>query len=221
MPQKKCSLVKKVTRNIRCNYLLFLPRQYAKTKKKWPLILFLHGSGERGNDLELVKKHGLARIVEENPAFPFIVASPQCPKDQWWSTEVLTHLLDSLERKYRIDPKRIYVTGLSMGGFGTWQLAFEHPTRFAAIAPICGGGIPNLTFLIKHLPVWVFHGAKDDAVPVEEAHRMVSALQKRSSTKVRLTIYPEAGHDSWTETYANKQLYTWFLSKQRSNPRPR
>jgi predicted peptidase len=216
MSQKARLLVKKITKQIRCNYLLYLPTGYSKTKKKWPFILFLHGAGERGDDLNLVKKHGLAKIVEQDPAFPFIVASPQCPKDEWWSMEALTLLLDDLERKYRIDRTRIYVTGLSMGGFGTWQLAFEHPKRFAAIAPICGGGIPNLTFQIAHLPTWVFHGAKDEVVPVEESQKMVDALRKRGG-KPRFTIYPKAGHDSWTKTYENKKLYEWFLSHRRQS----
>jgi len=216
MSQKACSLLKKVTKQIRCNYLLFLPASYSRTKKKWPLILFLHGAGERGDDLSLVKKHGVPKIVEEDPAFPFIVVSPQCPKDEWWSIEALIALLDSLEKKYRIDRTRIYLTGLSMGGFGTWQLAMENPNRFAAIAPICGGGNPHLAGRIKHLPIWVFHGAKDEAVPVEEAHQMVDGLRKRGG-KARLTIYPKAGHDSWTKTYENKKLYDWFLSHQRKD----
>jgi predicted peptidase len=214
MRQKACALRKKVTKQIKCNYLLFLPEGYEKTKKKWPLILFLHGSGERGDDVNLVRKHGMPTVVEKDPAFPFIVASPQCPAGQWWSTEVLTTLLNDLEKKYRIDPDRIYLTGLSMGGFGTWQLAFENPHRFAAIAPICGGGIPNLTFLIKHVPAWVFHGGKDDVVPMEESKKMVAAL-RRQGNKAKLTIYPKAGHDSWTKTYENKKLYAWFLSHRR------
>jgi predicted peptidase len=216
MAQKSCLLAKKMTKQIHCCYLLFLPSGYERTKKKWPLILFLHGAGERGDDLNLVKKHGVAKIVENDPAFPFIVASPQCPKEQWWSMEALVALLDNLETKYRIDPERIYVTGLSMGGFATWQLAFENPHRFAAIAPICGGGIANLTFRVKHLPIWAFHGAKDETVPVEESQRLVAALRKRGG-KPKLTIYRNAGHDSWTLAYANKKLYAWFLAHRKQS----
>jgi predicted peptidase len=216
MSQKKCSLRQRITKNIRCNYLLFLPASYHQSKKKWPLILFLHGSGERGDDLNLVKKHGLAKIVDQDPDFPFIVVSPQCPKDQWWSTESLATLLDSLERKYRIDKRRICVTGLSLGGYATWQLAIEYPKRFAAIAPICGGSNPHLAGKIKHLPVWVFHGAKDEAVPIEESRKMVSALRKVGA-HVKLTVYPKAGHDSWTQTYENKRLYDWFLSQRQGD----
>ena len=214
MSQKECSLKKKITKEVRLDYLVFLPASYAKTKKKWPLILFLHGSGERGHDLSLVKKHGVAKIVEGRPKFPFVVVSPQCPEGEWWQADALMALLDEVERKYRIDPSRIYVTGLSMGGFGTWELAARLPDRLAAIVPICGGGIPNSTYLFRHMPTWVFHGAKDEAVLVEEAHRMVAAMKKRGGNP-RLTIYPEAGHDSWTETYENEELYKWLLEQRR------
>jgi predicted peptidase len=210
MSQKKCSLRKKVSKVIGCDYLVHLPEGYAKSKKAWPLILFLHGSGERGKDLEMVKVHGVAKIVESDPKFPFIAVSPQCPADEWWATDVLTGLLDTIEKKYRVDKSRIYLTGLSMGGYGTWELAFAQPKRFAAIAPVCGGGNPHLTWWLKDIPTWVFHGAKDTAVPLEESERMVKAL-KHHKADVKLTVYPEAGHDSWTETYANPKLYEWFL----------
>jgi predicted peptidase len=216
MSQKECSLQQKITKTIRCGYLVFLPAGYNRSKKKWPLILFLHGSGERGDDLKLVKKHGLPKIVEQDPHLPFVVVSPQCPKDQWWSMEVLAALLDSMERKYRIDKKRVYVTGLSLGGYATWQLAIEYPKRFAAIAPICGGSNTHLAGKIKHLPIWVFHGAKDKVVPIDESRKMVSALRKWGAD-VRLTVYPKAGHDSWTRTYENKRLYDWFLSHRQGS----
>jgi len=211
MSQAKSTLRKKITKSIRCNYLLHLPESYGRTKKRWPLILFLHGSGERGKNLELVKTHGIPKIVGQKPEFPFIVVSPQCPEGQWWSMDTLTTLLDAIERKYRVDKKRIYVTGMSMGGYATWQLANENPGRFAAIAPVCGGGNPHLAYKIKDLPIWVFHGAKDDCVPISESREMVSALRKLKG-KVRFTVYPQTDHDSWTQTYANKGLYEWLLS---------
>ncbi|MCE0484853.1 MAG: prolyl oligopeptidase family serine peptidase [Methylacidiphilales bacterium] len=215
MTQKACTLRQKVTKNIQCNYLLFLPQSYDQTKKRWPLILFLHGMDESGDDLSLVKKHGLAKIVEEKLDFPFVVVSPQCPRDEWWSTDALVSLLDTVEKNYRIDKKRVYVTGLSMGGYTTWQLAIEHPHRFAAIAPICGGGNPYLAYKIKQLPIWVFHGAKDKAVPIAESREMISALRKQGGN-IRFTIYRNGGHDSWSKTYQNEKLYDWFLSHSRS-----
>jgi predicted peptidase len=220
MGQKKCSLKQKVTREIGCNYLVHLPEGYAKSKKTWPLILFLHGAGERGNDLEKVKVHGVAKIAEKDPKFPFIVVSPQCPEGVWWSLEVLSLLLDKIEKTYRVDKSRIYLTGLSMGGYGTWALASQYPDRFAAIAPICGGGIPHLTFRIKDVPTWVFHGGKDDVVLADESHRMVEAMKKYGG-KPKLTIYPNANHDSWTKTYENPKLYEWFLSHRKSDRKSR
>ena len=124
-------------------YLLFLPESYAQsTNQKFPLILFLHGAGERGRDLDSVKRHGIPKIVETNPDFPFIAVSPQCPEDSWWTSELHTinGLIEEVVEKYQVDTSRIYLTGLSMGGFGTWSLASMYPERFAAIAPVCGGG---------------------------------------------------------------------------------
>jgi len=134
------------------NYLLFLPDKYNEEKKDWPLILFLHGSGERGSVIDSVKKHGPPKIVEQVPDFPFIVLSPQCPKEQQWSNDILIPLLDEIVKKYRVDEKRIYLTGLSMGGFGTWALAIQYPHRFAAIAPICGGGDTSKVCVLKNVP---------------------------------------------------------------------
>lgn len=201
---------------VRMDYLLYLPPDY-ESKEAWPLMLFLHGAGERGDDLELVKKHGPPKLIEQGKDFPFIVVSPQCPKFQrWWPLE-LTALLDEITEKYNVDEDRVYVTGLSMGGFGTWALATYSPHRFAAIVPICGGGERYWAKRIAHLPTWVFHGAKDKAVPVERSKRMVQALQKEDGN-VKLTIYPELGHNSWTPTYADPELYDWLLKQKRTGP---
>lgn len=195
------------------NYLLYLPKSYeADQDKKWPLLVFLHGAGERGDDLEKVKIHGPPKLAEAGKEFPFIIISPQCPKDSWWPWEPVLELIDDAEKRYRIDPKRIYLTGLSMGGYGTWNFASQAPNRFAAIAPICGGGTPYLMKRLPHLPVWAFHGAKDGAVPLVESERMVAALKRAGNQKAKLTIYPEAGHDSWTEAYNTEALYDWLLS---------
>ena len=133
---------KEIRKVVSLRYQLFLPSRYAEDRKKsWPLMLFLHGAGERGSDVERVKKHGPPRLVARRKAFPFVVVSPQCPEGERWKPDTLTALLDDVVSRYRIDEDRVYVTGLSLGGFGTWALAGEDPGRFAAIAPICGGGI--------------------------------------------------------------------------------
>lgn len=195
---------------VQLDYLLSLPEGY-ETKEQWPLMLFLHGAGERGDNLDLVKVHGPPKLIAAGKEMPFIVVSPQCPKDRWWNAVELTALLDEIIEKYDVDESRIYVTGLSMGGFGTWNLAMYTPKRFAAIAPICGGGDRQFGKHLKHLPAWIFHGAKDSAVPVERSIEMAKAIKDRGGDP-KLTIYPEANHDSWTKTYENPELYKWFLS---------
>jgi predicted peptidase len=209
------------------NYLLFLPDGYgADTSKRWPLIFFLHGAGERGSDIWKVAVHGPPKMDTTATNFPFIVVSPQCPEGQMWSDDLLLALLDQIEAQYPVDTHRVYLTGLSMGGFGTWNLALSHPERFAAIAPICGGGETILITLardfdkaqlapMKSLGIWAFHGAKDPTVAPDESIRMVNILKKVGCQDVKLTIYPEALHDSWTQTYANPELFAWFLQHSR------
>jgi predicted peptidase len=209
---------KKITKTVGCKYLLYLPADYAKGDKKWPLMMFLHGAGERGNNPELVKKHGPPKLIAQGEPFDFIIVSPQCPNDVWWpeQIDILISLLDEVEAKYRIDTNRVYLTGLSMGGFGTWRLAERYPQRFAAIAPICGGGEFYAAYRLKNVPVWAFHGAKDKIVPVEKSKEMVEAVNAAGGD-AKLTVYPEAEHDSWTQTYDNPQLYEWFLSHRISD----
>jgi len=216
--QNKQAFSKKISKKVECKYLLYLPADYGKGDKKWPLMMFLHGAGERGDNLELVKKHGPPKMLAQGKSFDFIVVSPQCPNDLWWpeQTDMLINLLDEIEAKYRVDTDRVYLTGLSMGGFGTWTLAEKYPQRFAAIAPICGGSERYAANRLKDVPVWAFHGAKDKIVPVERSQEMVNAV-KAAGGGVKLTIYPEAEHDSWTQTYDNPQLYEWFLSHRISN----
>jgi predicted peptidase len=210
--QKASELNVQVT--VRMRYLLYLPPEY-DGKKSWPLLLFLHGAGERGADLELVKKHGPPKLIAAGKDFPFVVVSPQCPKERWWEPTELVALLDEIASKHRIDPDRVYVTGLSMGGFGTWRLAAYAPDRLAAIAPICGGGEKYWAKQFAHVPVWAFHGAKDTGVPLERSEQMVEAL-KKADGDAKLTVYPEAAHDSWTETYDNPDLYRWLLEQRRN-----
>jgi predicted peptidase len=205
----------KIKVTAKLDYLLFLPEGYGKTRHRWPLMLFLHGSGESGTNLAKVKAHGPPKVVESRPDFPFILVSPQSP-GRGWNPDTLNALLDQIIRKYRVDKDRVYLTGLSMGGFGTWTLAAEHPEKFAAIVPICGGGNPADAKKLARLPIWVFHGGKDPTVPVQRSKEMVEAI-KQEGGDVRLTIYPEAGHDSWTETYNNQELYSWLLEHKRKH----
>ena len=215
--QQSQKFEKKITTTVSCNYLLFLPEGYGKKRQSWPLMVFLHGAGERGNVLNKVAVHGPPKIVKNRKDFPFILVSPQCPEGDWWTekVEVLINLVDDIAARYKVDKKRIYLTGLSMGGYGTWALASAYPERFAAIAPICGGGSRIMSLRLKDIPIWVFHGAKDRVVPLEESEEMVNAIRKRGGD-VKFTIYPDAGHDSWTDSYDNQELYDWFLehSKQ-------
>lgn len=197
-------------------YLLYLPDGYlSDTIKKWPMIVFLHGSGESGDNLEKVKLHGPPKLIEQGKKFPFIVVSPQQrDPSAGFQAEVLKGIIVDLKKKYRVDGDRVYLTGLSMGGYGTWDLAEKHPEEFAAIAPICGGGNADKVWKLRHIPVWCFHGAKDDVVNIAASQIMVDSLKKYSSS-VRFTIYPDANHNSWEATYNNDSLYTWFLSQKR------
>ncbi len=208
---------KQVVKTLTIKYLLYVPKEYGKeADKKWPLMVFLHGSGERGNDLEKVKAHGPPKLIAAGKEFPFLVVSPQASLDgKGWEVETLNGMLDEVMKQYHVDADRVYLTGLSMGGGGTWNWATSNPDRFAAIAPICGFGSPLTTRRLKNVPAWVFHGEKDPTVPVNQAHIMVDAM-KAAGGDVKLTLYPEAGHDSWTETYNNPELYTWFLSHSRN-----
>lgn len=196
-------------------YLLVYPKTRSEGQRL-PLIIFLHGSGERGDSVELVKVHGPWYFASGNDDFPFIILAPQCREGETWDPYKLDLFLDKIITRYPIDTNRIYLTGLSRGGFGTWDWAFYRPDRFAAIAPICGASnyhVLNANKL-KDIPAWVFHGALDDVIPVEFSTNLVKRI-KSLGGDIRFTVYPYAGHDSWTETYMNPELYNWFLSHQK------
>ena len=258
--QTVATFEKTITRKVGYQYLLSLPTGYdAASDKKWPVILFLHGSGERGTDPWKVAIHGPPKLIrgpipavatpapapgtkaptppppetpearalrEQSAVFlkaNFIVVSPQCPANTWWDDDGVLGLLDDIAAKYRTDPTRHYLTGLSMGGYGTWSVGMKYPERFAAIVPICGGGSTvdirrtgrDKKAALTSLGVWAFHGAKDPTVPLEESETMVAALKKAGVTDLQLTVYPEAKHDSWTESYNNPELYAWLLKHKR------
>lgn len=199
-------------------YLVHVPADYdADRSRIWPLVLFLHGAGERGSDLDLAAVHGPPRLADDGHEFPFVLVTPQCGESSQWVAELstLSGLVDEVVSTHRVDPDRISVTGLSMGGFGTWSLAVRYPDRFAAIAPICGGLWMQSAAPIRHLPVWAFHGDADDVVPVSATEEITTELRSLDAD-VRFTRYAGVGHDSWTETYENPELYDWLLSKRRA-----
>jgi predicted peptidase len=207
-----------ITQTAQLDYLLYLPPGYSNDLvQRWPLILFLHGAGERGSDLELVKQAGIPHNLEVGHDLPFIVVSPQCPAASHWTLHIdaLNALLNDVVRHHSADENRLYVTGVSLGGAGTWMLAGAYPERFAAIAPLSSRIVPLPLSRLKNLPIWVFHGDADDAMPVSETYRTVDALQAIGGN-VKLTVYPGVGHDTGTQTYNNPELYEWFLSHKRS-----
>jgi predicted esterase/flagellar basal body-associated protein FliL len=202
-------------------YWLFLPADYEAQAQSGgaPLLLFLHGAGERGDapeDVDKVKVHGLPRLLD-NPEFakkfPCVTVSPQCKNDFAWSPAQLMLLLDHIEANYKIDKSRVYVTGLSMGGFGTWMCLNESPHRFAAAVPICGGAKPEWAERLVEIPIWVFHGDHDTVVTLDRSQTIVDVLRKTGGRKILFTVYEGVGHDSWTQTYDNPLLYDWMFQQ--------
>ncbi len=187
--------------------------RYVPEGQDYPLLLFLHGSGERGGDLEHVGNHGLPEILPHLPEKTLVLA-PQCPEGLRWTDHLphLSALLDETVTRYPVDPSRIYLTGLSMGGQGTWHLAAAQPERFAAAVPICGRSNPSAASRLKDLPLWVFHGDDDDVVPLSESEKMVAALRAVES-EVKLTVFPGVGHDSWALAYTMSDMYSWLFSQ--------
>ena len=199
-------------------YFVLLPVGYEPVGEEGlPLILFLHGSGGGSDSRDLVSSYGVPKRASDQRDFPFIVVAPQTDQTLNWSVDRLNNLLDEIESLYRIDEDRIYVTGLSMGGNGTWLLAMSYPNRFAAIAPVAGSGITSLACKIQHIPAWIFHNDGDPVIPSAEGQKMYDALQDCGSGNVELTIYQSDSHDAWTRTYSNQELYEWFLSHKRES----
>lgn len=195
-------------------YLIYLPENYeTSVNTKFPLILFLHGGGESGNDIEKVKIHGIPKLIEEGETFPFIILSPQNPdKKRFWNSSVIISLVDSIISEYNIDTNRIYATGMSRGGLGVWNLAMEYPNKFAAIAPVCGANILPYAPWLKELPIWIFHGELDKTIPIEESQGIYKYLVELGAD-VKLTTYANVEHNAWDSTYKNPELYRWFLKQ--------
>ena len=200
-------------------YLLDLPSGYdADPGKRWPLILYMHGGAQKGDDLQLVRTSGLAGVIARGKPLPAIVVSPQLSRTEIWSCQLLFELLDKISAKYRVDPDRIYLTGISSGGDLAWTLAQIHPERFAAIAPIAGEGDPMDAARIKDIPTWAFQGEQDVVVPPIQVNIMVAAL-RQAGGHPHLTLFPNAGHgESWDLAYATDALYPWLLAQKRGQP---
>ncbi|CAG0928326.1 hypothetical protein TFLX_00845 [Thermoflexales bacterium] len=213
-----------LTRTATISYLLYLPGAYGQDPQQpWPLVLFLHGSDVWGNDPQALIASGLPRLLTTTLDFPAIVLSPQAPEEVvWWGAELdlVRALLDHVQANYAVDAKRIYLTGLSMGGFGAWAVAIQQPQRFAALAPIAGGWdserdiVPRNICALQAVPIWVFHGEQDDIVLPKKAQLLVNAL-KQCGVEVRFTLYPDAKHrESFERAYADPELYTWMFAQQ-------
>ena len=229
-----------IDQSLKVNCLLYLPSDYYfQPEKTWPLILFLHGGGEAGTDLEKLKQTGLPEILVGKDDFPFIVVSPQIPappehqdpatmydiegylNSYGWKqrTKMLSLLVDELIATLQVDPRRIYLTGISLGGFGTWAYLLKEPDRFTAAIPIAGGyhftdfELPENLCLLKDLPIWVFHGDKDSAVQYQLSEILVNGLKACGSVEVKFTLVPDGEHDVWSDAYADPLLWDWLLSK--------
>jgi len=207
------------------NYLLYLPDEYGKDpQQEWPLIIYLHGANEKGNNPESLKKQPLPEMLEERVDFPFIVASPQLHPDfNDWSDVIdsLNILLDEIQDTISVDSQRVYLTGISMGGAGTWQFALRNPQHFAALVPIAGyyldewWTVPSNLCALRAIPVWEFHGGQDGNVPLHGAEILVDAF-KACGGNIQFTVYPDADHEeTWRQAYADLELYNWLLLQTR------
>lgn len=221
MALKSQTLVRTISKHVELAYSLYLPPGFESASSiKWPVVFFLHGAGERGTDLSLIQKHGLVQQVHEGQDFPFILVAPQCREDWTWdrSLDDLDCLLDEIIGIYPVDTERIYVTGLSMGGYGTWHWGARHPRVFAALVPICGGTMPLMGFpekiaVLKDMPIWVFHGADDQVVPPARSEELVQVLLSLNAP-VRFTKYAGVGHNSWRRAYEEPELIPWLLQQK-------
>ena len=200
------------------SYRSYFPENYEERKTKLPIVFFLHGVGERGEDLDLVEANGIPKLIKNGKNFPFITVAPQCPLFQWWSRpemiKSLINLVEQIIQKYDVDQSRVYITGLSMGGFGTIALANERPDLFAGVLSVCGGADFDNFDNLKDLPLWLLHGSEDDTHPASYSAKIYNQL-KDVNPEVKLTIYKGVDHNSWDITYDNSEIYDWLLSKQK------
>lgn len=202
------------------NYLLYLPQDYHHNDTiTFPMVVFLHGAGEGGDNIEKVKTHGIPELIAEGEQFPFMVLAPQNPSlDKFWDDQLLMDLIIKIENEYRVDENRIYLTGLSRGGYGVWRTAMNNPDKFAALIPLCGAtpASPIYAQKLKDIPIWVFHGENDGVIPLSESESMVNQLEKVGAN-VKFTIMEGKGHDIWDDVYRLPELYEWIMKQQKSN----
>lgn len=198
-------------------YVLYTPSTYnTDLEKRWPVLIFLHGKGERGDDIRLVKQMGIPWRLRDISNFPFVVIAPQCKLNvNTWDVASLNALWPDIIRLYRIDTNRVYLTGLSMGGNGTWMWGMDSPDKFAALAPMCGWGNPAKACGLKNKPMKVFHNADDDTVPVSGSRKLVAAVKACGGTKIEYTERPTGGHDAWSIPYYDKKFYEWLLKQSK------
>jgi predicted peptidase len=201
------------------NYLLYLPTDYKLNKKKYPLVIYLHGSSQRGNDLNKLKSYGLPQLVDKGRNFDFIIASPQCPANvsHWYTENWFDSLFLELTSKYEIDLTRVYLTGISMGGGGVFEVAKEHPDTFAALVPLCAwASSPEHICRLNKIPIWTFHGTNDDSVPIAETKEKVRKLQECNGN-IKFTQLENEGHGiQWLYERQDKyDIYDWMLSHQK------
>ncbi|WP_137681728.1 phospholipase [Aurantiacibacter suaedae] len=198
-------------------YQMFVPRgvSSAESERKWPLMIFLHGSGERGDDINAIKRHGPPKQADRDPDFPFLLISPLLPAEEDWDIAKLERILDHAFATLPIDPHRVYLTGLSRGGHATWRWGAADPDRFAALAPVAGRGDPATGCALTDIPVWAFHGDRDDVVEPEGSFAMARAIRACGGHISRLTIYPDLGHNAWDPAYEDPELYLWLLKQHR------
>lgn len=201
------------------DYYLYYPEDYETSPEKvFPILLFLHGGGESGGTLGVLKKNGPPKLIVQGKQFPFLILAPQNPHQRkWWNTRAVNQLLDSVVANNRVDKQRIYLTGLSRGGGAAWEMAVQYPEKFAALAVVCGmSPLPYATWIDKDMPIWVFHGEEDKSIPISESETMVKRL-KGMGYDVQFTRYPGVGHDSWVKAYATEELYEWLEKQRRKN----
>ena len=197
-------------------YLIKYPKDFCEDKK-YPTIIFLHGAGSRGTDFTALSVNPFFSTTEKYEDFPFVIVAPLCSENTWFDLwEPLKKLVSEVERSPYTDCERIYLMGNSMGGYGTWQLAMSLPESFAAIVPICGGGMYWNAGRLVNVPVWAFHGGKDKVVFPEESVKMVDALKNRGG-EAKLTIYPDNEHNAWDDTYQNPEVFKWLLFHKNKN----
>lgn len=195
-------------------YWVYMPQE-VEQREEWPLVVFLHGKGD-GNRPELVLKHGLPREVADGQHFPFLLVSPRSGVDKWWSAPELKLLLDEVLATYPVDVGRVYLTGISMGGFGTWDLGAHVPQYFAALVPICGGGDPKMASKYSKLPIRAYHGDADQVVGLHYSQEMVNAVE-REGGEVELIVLPDTGHRAWPLVYGDPEFWDWLLHQKRDD----